>query len=188
MKNTHEIRNYFHTNALKTKLVCDICEASYRINTNISNLKKHFAKYHRHTYQEILRKNKERKKQIKEINQIQRQKKEKERIINKNINNKNKLATQNNETSIIQIPKPVQIEDYNSDDYTTEEEIIKIVENGKTLPLVQNTKRKIIDKEKIFKKQKSNSIILNTKDSIIDLNIQNKISLQISGKCTLNFD
>ncbi|KAF0552294.1 hypothetical protein F8M41_022063 [Gigaspora margarita] len=133
-------------------------------------------------------KNEERKKQIKEINKIEQQKKEKERIINKNINNKNKLATQNNETSIVQISKPVQIENYNSNDYTIEEEIIEIVENGKPLPPVQNTKKKIIDKRKFSKKQKINSIILNTKDSIIDLNIQNKISLQISGKCILNFD
>jgi hypothetical protein len=177
MRNTHEIRNYFHANILKTKLVCDICDASYRINTNLSNLKKHFARYHRQTYKEILNKNEERKAQIKEINQIQR------------TENSNNLITQNNENSIVQIPKPVQIEDYNSDDYTTEEEIEEIIETNQILPLIQNNKRRRNNNnEEIIKKQKISSISLNANNSSIDLNIQNEMSLRVEGKCTINFN
>jgi hypothetical protein len=175
MRNTHEIRKYFRINSLKTRLICDICEANYPIDTNLSNLKRHFAKYHQQEYYSAMQQNEERRKQIKQINQIQRK-------------GKTTLITQNNETSVVQVPKPVQVEDFNNDDYTTEEEIVEIIESGQALTSIQNNKRKIVSEEKFVKKQKINTISLNAKDSIIDLNIQDEISFRIVGKCTLNFN
>ncbi|CAG8821853.1 22110_t:CDS:2, partial [Cetraspora pellucida] len=70
MRNTHEIQNYFHPNIENTKLKCDICNASYEIQVSVTNLKKHFAKYYKTDYQKILEKQKEKFKNIKEINQI----------------------------------------------------------------------------------------------------------------------
>ncbi|RIB22446.1 hypothetical protein C2G38_2173903 [Gigaspora rosea] len=77
----------------------------------------------------------------------------------KNEQNSNNLIIQNNETSVIQVPKYVQVEDFNEDDYTTEEEIEEVIE----------------------------LINLDTKNSSINLNIQDKISLRIEEKCTLKF-
>ncbi|KAF0544888.1 hypothetical protein F8M41_002562 [Gigaspora margarita] len=89
----------------------------------------------------------------------------------------------------IQVPKPTQVEDFNEDDYITEEEIEEVVASSQVFLLeVQNNKRKINDEKVVVKKQKLNLISLDTKNSIIDLNIQDEISLRISGKCTLNFD
>ena len=87
-----------------------------------------------------MKKEEERRAQIKEINQIRRKE------------NSNNLITQNNETSIIQVPNPAQVEDFNEDDYTTEEEIVNIIENGQALPVIQNNKRKIVTNEKVTKK------------------------------------
>lgn len=176
MRNTHEIRRYFHSNIEKTKLICNICNASYFIGTCLNNLKKHFDKYHKIEYQSAMKKEEERRAQIKEINQIRRKE------------NSNNLITQNNETSIIQVPNPVQVEDFNEDDYTTEEEIVDIIENGQALPVIQNNKRKIVTNEKVTKKQRVNSISLDNKNSIIDFNIQDEISFRIVGKCTLKFN
>ncbi|KAF0481453.1 hypothetical protein F8M41_023590 [Gigaspora margarita] len=117
MRNTHEIHNYFHTNTLKTHLICNICfEASYNIDVQL-----------------------------------------------------------------------VQVENFNKDDYTTEEEIEEVIETNQVLLLVQSNKRKR-NEERVVKEQKISSISLNTKKSIFDLNIQDKISLRIEGKCTLNFN
>ncbi|KAF0356332.1 hypothetical protein F8M41_014778 [Gigaspora margarita] len=146
MRNTHEIRNYFHNNTLKTCLICNICEANYPINTNLTNLKSHFAKYHKQEFHLAISKNKERRKQIKKINYIQRQENEKTK-------NKNSLTTQNNEISVVQIPKPVQVENFNENDYTTEEETIELSETGQTLlPLICTNKRKTYeDKQNVEK-------------------------------------
>jgi hypothetical protein len=57
MRSTHEIRNHFYSNNEKTKLVCNICEQSYNYKTSISNLKKHFEKYHNEDYKLIIKKN-----------------------------------------------------------------------------------------------------------------------------------
>ncbi|CAG8727642.1 1654_t:CDS:1 [Gigaspora rosea] len=118
MRNTHEIHNYFHTNTLKTRLICNNCETNYPIETNLTNLKNHFAKYHKNEYQLAMSKNEEHRKQIKEINQVQRKE------------NSNNLIIQNNETSVVQVPKYVQVEDINEDDYTTEEEIEEVIETN----------------------------------------------------------
>ncbi|CAG8788596.1 20617_t:CDS:1, partial [Cetraspora pellucida] len=81
MRNTHKIRNYFYSNIENTKLKCDICNAFYEIKVSVTNLKKHFAQYHKTDYQKILEKQKERFENIKEINHIQRKEKEKLNII-----------------------------------------------------------------------------------------------------------
>ncbi|KAF0388273.1 hypothetical protein F8M41_011062 [Gigaspora margarita] len=130
IRNTHEIHNYFYSNIEKTKLICNICNASCFIETCLNNLKKHFAKYHKIEYRSAIKKEEKRRTQIKEINQIRRKK------------NSNNLNTQNNKTSIIQIPKSVQVEDFNEDDYTSEEEIVDIIKNGQALPVIQIIKEK----------------------------------------------
>ena len=89
MRNVHEIRTYFHNNSLKTRTICNLCEASYPIETNLSNLKKHFASHHKQEYRQAMDKEEERRNQIKELNQ----QKEKERIVQKNINKQNNLIT-----------------------------------------------------------------------------------------------
>ncbi|CAG8808655.1 1101_t:CDS:1, partial [Dentiscutata erythropus] len=71
MRNTHEIRNYLHANSLNTRLICDICEANYPTNTNLTNLKNYYAKYHKQEYHLAISKNEERRKQIKQVNQLQ---------------------------------------------------------------------------------------------------------------------
>ncbi|CAG8510044.1 17750_t:CDS:2, partial [Dentiscutata erythropus] len=165
LRNTHEIRNYFHKNTLKTRLICNICKANYPFDTNLSNIKKYFAKYYKKEYNLAISKNEKRKKQIKEINQIQRKE------------NSNNLTRQNNETSIIQTtPILAQIENFIEDDYITEEKIEEDIISRKTLPVVQNKE------EKIIKKQKINTIKLDAKDSIINFNIQDEISFHIVGK------
>ncbi|CAG8792208.1 3711_t:CDS:1, partial [Dentiscutata erythropus] len=68
------------------------------------------------------------------------------------------------------------------------EKIVEIIESGQNLPLIQNDKRKLIIKKENVKKQKINTISLDTKDSIIDLNIQDEISFHIVGKYTLKFN
>ncbi|CAG8734184.1 14666_t:CDS:1, partial [Dentiscutata heterogama] len=50
----HEIRKFFHGNIDKTLIICDFCEQSYKSNTSVSNLKRHFLKYHKNEYQSIL--------------------------------------------------------------------------------------------------------------------------------------
>ncbi|CAG8569069.1 3471_t:CDS:2, partial [Dentiscutata erythropus] len=50
MRNTHEIHNYFYANTLKTCLICNLCDNNYPSNTNLTNLKNHFAKYHVNEY------------------------------------------------------------------------------------------------------------------------------------------
>ncbi|KAF0562274.1 hypothetical protein F8M41_000050 [Gigaspora margarita] len=151
MRNTHEIRNYFHNNTLKTHLICNICEANYPIDTNLTNLKNHFAKYHKQEFHLAMTKNEERRKQIKKINYIQRRKNEKTK-------DKNSLTTQNNEISIIQIPKPVQIENFNENDYITEEETIEVSEVSQILiPL--SKKRKTYKKEQNVKNKKKKILI-----------------------------
>ncbi|CAG8762778.1 22562_t:CDS:2 [Cetraspora pellucida] len=87
----------------------------------VTNLKKHFAKYHKTDYQKILEKQKKRFKNIKEINHIQRKEKEKPNII----------TTQNNIQEILS---------YNSNKYyaivqdevndNTINEIKEIIETG----------------------------------------------------------
>ncbi|RIB05159.1 hypothetical protein C2G38_2047831 [Gigaspora rosea] len=177
MRNTHEICNYFHINTLKTRLICNICEAFYNIDTCLNNLKKHFFKHHKQEYHLAMSKNEEQRKQIKEINQVQRKE------------NPNNLITQNNETSLVQVSNHVQVEDINEDNYMTKEEIEEVViETNQVLPLVQSNKRKGNDNKEVVKKQKISSISLNAKESIIDLNIQDEISLRIEGECTLNFN
>jgi hypothetical protein len=52
----HEIRKKFYVNSDETKLICEICEQSYVINTTTTNLKKHFEKFHKDDYIEILNK------------------------------------------------------------------------------------------------------------------------------------
>ena len=89
MRNTHEIRNYFHPNIENTKLKCDICNASYEIKVSVTNLKNHFAKYHKTEYQQMLTKQKERVENIKQMNHVQRKK------------NSNFLTTQNNIQEIL---------------------------------------------------------------------------------------
>src|SRR5437868_6125834 len=87
MRNTHEIHNYFHSNRLNTRLICNICEANYDLKSNLTNLKNYFEKYHNDEYQKIIEKNKERQKEIRKQNQITRQEKEKSRIEEKKKNN-----------------------------------------------------------------------------------------------------
>ncbi|CAG8720289.1 19959_t:CDS:1, partial [Racocetra fulgida] len=50
MRTPHEIRNYFRINTLKTRLICNKCEANYPIDTNLTNLKNHFEKCHNKEY------------------------------------------------------------------------------------------------------------------------------------------
>ncbi|RIB17235.1 hypothetical protein C2G38_2187865 [Gigaspora rosea] len=110
-------------------------------------------------------------KKIKEINQVQQKE------------NSNNLITQNNETLLVQVSNHVQVEDINEDNYMTEEKIKEVViETNQVLPLVQSNKRKKNNNKDIIKKQKISSISLNAKENIIDLNIQDEISLQIKGK------
>ncbi|KAF0333059.1 hypothetical protein F8M41_013829 [Gigaspora margarita] len=182
MRNTHEIRNYFHNNTLKTCLICNIYEANYPIDTNLTNLKNHFAKYHKQEFHLAMTKNEEKRKQIKKINYIQRRENEKTK-------DKNSLATQNNEISIIQIPKPIQIENFNKNDYITEEETIEVSEIGQTLPLIHTKKKKTYEEEQNIKKQKEKNIniidnIELTKNCQINI-IKDVIS--ISGKCKIFF-
>ena len=54
MPKVHEIRKFFHDNVDKTLIICDFCEQSYKSNTSVSNLKRHFSKYHKDEYQSIL--------------------------------------------------------------------------------------------------------------------------------------
>ncbi|KAF0511294.1 hypothetical protein F8M41_018329 [Gigaspora margarita] len=128
-------------------------------------------------------KNEERRKQIKKINYIQRQENEKTK-------DKNSLTTQNNEISIIQIPKPVQIENFNENDYITEEETIEVSEISQTLlPLIHTKKRKTYGEEQNVKKQKEKNI--NIIDNIeltknCQINIIKDI-ISISGKCKFFF-
>ncbi|KAF0554400.1 hypothetical protein F8M41_019171 [Gigaspora margarita] len=84
--------------------------------------------------------------------------------------NSNNLIIQNNGTLIVQVPKLVLVKNFNEVNYTTKEEIEEVIETKQVLPLVQSNKRKR-NKEKIVKKQKISSISLNTKKSVIDLNI-----------------
>ncbi|KAF0465062.1 hypothetical protein F8M41_026371 [Gigaspora margarita] len=173
MRNIHKICNYFHNNALKTCLICNICEANYPIDTNLTNFKNHFAKYHKQEFHLAMTKNKERRKQIKKINFIQCRENEKTK-------DKNSLTTQNNEISIIQIPKPVQVENFNENDYTTEEETIEISKVGQILlPPIQTNKRKIHEEEKNIKKQKEENI------NIID-NIELTKNCQIASRTGLD--
>ncbi|RIB17673.1 hypothetical protein C2G38_2186739 [Gigaspora rosea] len=79
--------------------------------------------------------------------------------------NSNNLITQNNETLLVQVSNHVQVEDINKDNYMTEEEIEEVV----------------IETNQVL-------LYLNAKESIIDLNIQDEISLRIEGKCILNFN
>src|SRR5690349_10212657 len=119
MRSSHEIRNYFHINNLKIRLICNICEANYLNDINLSKFKKYFAKYHKDLYLTVMAKHKEKNKQIKE-NNLQ---KEKERI---------HLITQNNETGI-QILKPVQVAKFNEEEnYTTKEEIEEVIKTNQT--------------------------------------------------------
>ncbi|CAG8816840.1 28140_t:CDS:1, partial [Dentiscutata erythropus] len=123
-----------------------------------------------------------RRKQIKQVNQLQRKENEKNK-------NKNSLTTQNNETSIIQVPKSVRVEDFNEDDYITENEIEEVIVTGETsISVHQDVCQDIVKKRKLdidknySKKQKINLICLDNKDSVIELNIQDEISLKIVGK------
>ncbi|KAF0514609.1 hypothetical protein F8M41_017566 [Gigaspora margarita] len=108
----------------------------------------------------------------------------------KKTKDKNSLTTQNNEISIIQIPKPIQIENFNENDYITEEETIEVSEVGQTLlPLIHTKKRKIYEEEQNVKKQKEKNInIINnielTKNCQINI-IKDTIS--ISSKCKIFF-
>ena len=186
MRNTHEIRNYFYSNRLNTKLICNICEANYDLKSNLTNLKNHFEKYHNDEYQKIIEKNKERQKEIRKQNQITRQEKEKSRIEEKKLNKRNTLIEQNNINTITKYYPSVQVEDGDITEYETEE----IVTSGKIRlqPEIENNelvvereiKRPRIEKEILFK-----SIVLE-KNSSIDLNFNN-INIKINGKYILNF-
>ncbi|CAG8756530.1 5853_t:CDS:1, partial [Dentiscutata heterogama] len=48
-----------------TKIICDLCEQSYKSKTSVSNLKRHFLKYHKNEYQSILQQYFERTQRIK---------------------------------------------------------------------------------------------------------------------------
>ncbi|KAF0543582.1 hypothetical protein F8M41_003546 [Gigaspora margarita] len=108
----------------------------------------------------------------------------------KKTKNKNFLTTQNNEISIIQIPKPVQIENFDENDYITEEETIEVSEVGQTLLLLIHTKkRKTYKEEQNVKKQKEKNI--NIIDNIeLTKNCQINIikdTISISDKCKIFF-
>ena len=100
MRNTHEIRNYFHSNRLNTRLICNICEANYYLKSNLTNLKNHFKNHHKDEYQKILEKNKKKQKEIT---------KQKER---------NTLTEQINITKYY---PSIQVEDSDITEYETEE-------------------------------------------------------------------
>jgi len=174
MRNTHEIRNHFHPNIEKTKLRCDICNATYDIKVQVSNLKNHFSKYHKIEYQQILEKQKERNENIKKINYIQRKE------------NSNFVTTQNN----IQEIQPYNnkryhttIHDENENEYLTEEKTIEIIDKGQ---VIQTNNISVTNKEdkKIYnKKQKIDFINLN---DITEFNI-NGIQFKTNGKCAIIF-
>ncbi|KAF0412227.1 hypothetical protein F8M41_007960 [Gigaspora margarita] len=108
----------------------------------------------------------------------------------KKTKDKNSLTTQNNEISVIQLPKPAQVENFNKNDYTTKKETIEINKVGQILLLpIQTNKRKTHEKEKNIKKQKEENIniidnIELTKNCQINI-IKDVIS--ISGKCKIFF-
>jgi hypothetical protein len=54
----HEIWNHVIENSDKTKVLCKICSQSYNLNSSstITNLKRHFEKFHKEIYIEILNK------------------------------------------------------------------------------------------------------------------------------------
>ena len=186
MRNTHEIYNYFYSNRLNTRLICNICETNYDLKSNLTNLKNHFEKYHNDEYQKIIEKNKERQKEIRKQNQITRQEKEKSRIEEKNLNKKNTLIEQNNINTITKYYPSVQIEDKNITDYETEEVVtsgqVRVepeIEEGEIV-IEREIKRPWIEREILFK-----SIVLE-KNSSIDL-IFNDVNIKINRKCILNF-
>ena len=52
----HEIREQFHESSDKTKIICNICDQSYIYTATTTNLKKHFERFHKDAYIEILNK------------------------------------------------------------------------------------------------------------------------------------
>ncbi|CAG8802132.1 17654_t:CDS:2 [Cetraspora pellucida] len=68
MRNIHPIRTYFHDNSLKTRIICNRCNASYPIDTNLTNLKNHFFKHHRTEYDLAINEYEKNKKEIQKTN------------------------------------------------------------------------------------------------------------------------
>jgi hypothetical protein len=52
----HEIWNNFHENSDKTKVVCNLCNQEYKLNScsAITNMKRHYQNFHNKEYLEIL--------------------------------------------------------------------------------------------------------------------------------------
>jgi hypothetical protein len=112
----HEIRNYFHNNRLNTRLICNLCEASYEIKTQVTNLKNHFERDHKNEYQKFLQKKIE--------SQNEQNQKRKKDLINSNQKEIQEYFPPENFKAITN--KHVQI----SEDYETEEEIEEVIANG----------------------------------------------------------
>ncbi|CAG8750056.1 22639_t:CDS:2 [Cetraspora pellucida] len=68
MRNIHPIRTYFYDNSFKTRTICNLCEASYPIDTNLTNLKNHFYKHHKTEYDLAINKHEKNKKEIQNTN------------------------------------------------------------------------------------------------------------------------
>ena len=57
-KGSHIIWSYFIVNSDKSKIKCNLCDQAYEYKTSVSNLKKHFEKYHNDEYKIIKEKHK----------------------------------------------------------------------------------------------------------------------------------
>src|SRR6185295_13826976 len=146
MRTLHEIRTYFHDNSLKTRTICNLYEASYSIDTNLTNPKNHFFKHHTTEYYLAMNKNEEKRKEIQKTNTFQT-----------NNNNTLLVKNKNNEKNIIKPSKHVQIQD------DTDYEIEEIVKNGKALLPIQQCKRtnNDVQNNQILEKQKKTENIIN---------------------------
>ena len=174
MRTSHEIRTYFHDNFLKTRTICNLCEATYPIDTNLTNLKNYFFKHHTTEYYLAMNKNEEKRKEIQKTNTFQTN------------NNTLLVKNKNNETNI-QPSKHVQIQD------DTDYEIEETVENDKALLPIQPCKRtnNDVQNNQILEKQKKTENIINHIDNI-ELTKESQIkiikdTISISGECKIFF-
>ncbi|CAG8810546.1 3749_t:CDS:1 [Cetraspora pellucida] len=172
MRNIHPIQTYFHDNSLKTRTICNFCEASYPIDANLTNLKNHFYKCHTNEYYLAMNEYEKNKKEIQKNNMNQ---------INNTFPEKNK----DNELNIIKNHKHVQIRD------KTDYEVEEIIETN-NVPIKQNKRtNNEIQNNKIIKKQKIEEDIINHIDNI-ELTKESHIkivkdTILISGKCKIIF-
>ncbi|CAG8728081.1 5213_t:CDS:1, partial [Dentiscutata heterogama] len=118
----HEIRKFFHDNVDKTLIICDFCAQSYKSNTSVTNLKRHFLKYHKSEYQSILQRYLEKK---------------------QNALHKKGLIDLRNIQESVNL-RNVQVSEENIDEYITEEETEEVVSSGEVISNVVEEKEDFI--------------------------------------------